>query len=88
MDKPLKMVYSTINSRSIFLGAIFFVVLINNGAPMTTPKAYAEMRWPPCGIDIDSEWLISVNSPIIPNSVVPMAKPPRANGSNLLSILN
>ena len=48
------------------------------GAPTTTPRAYAEMTWPPAGIETPTPSAICGSRPIVTNSVVPIAKPPIA----------
>ena len=52
-----------------------------NGAPMTTPRAYAEMMWPAVGMDTPTPSAISGSRPIVTNSVVPIANPPMASAS-------
>src|SRR5699024_5707283 len=54
---------------------------VNNGAPTTTPSAYADTRYPADGTEMDSPSATCGNSPMITNSVVPMANAPRARAS-------
>ena len=51
------------------------------GAPITTPSAYAEITWPPVGIETSTPSAIWGSSPIVTNSVVPIAKLPIARAS-------
>ena len=53
------------------------------GAPTTTPSAYAVMACPAVGIDTSRSPAISGSTPMLANSVVPIAKPPRASASRL-----
>ena len=48
---------------------------------MTTPSAYAEITWPAVGIETSTPSAICGSTPIVTNSVVPMAKPPVARAS-------
>src|SRR6478752_8904432 len=49
------------------------------GTPTTTPRAYAEMTCPAVGTETSRPSAISGRTPIVTNSVVPMAKPPTAS---------
>ena len=49
----------------------------SSGAPMTTPAAYAEIVCPAEGMVTPTPAAISGSRPIVTNSVVPMATPPR-----------
>ena len=51
------------------------------GAPITTPRAYAEMTWPAVGSVMPRLDAMSGSRPIATNSVVPMPNPPRARAS-------
>ena len=55
---------------------------VSNGAPTTTPSAYAEIRWPAWGILTCRLPAMFGSSPKETNSPVPMPKPPRARASN------
>ena len=50
-----------------------------SGAPTTTPSAYAETTCPAVGMEIPTPEAICGSSPIVTNSVVPMANPPIAS---------
>src|SRR3954471_353415 len=69
-----------IPSSTVFRG-IRAVSAAINGAPTTTPSAYAEMMWPAVGSEMAKLEAISGSSPIATNSVVPMPKPPMASAS-------
>ncbi len=50
------------------------------GAPTTTPAAYTrETTWPAVGMVMPTPWATSGSSPMVTNSVVPIANPPVAS---------
>ena len=67
-------------SSTVFRGSRAVRAAIN-GAPTTTPSAYAEMTWPAVGSEMAKLDAISGSSPIATNSVVPIPNPPRARAS-------
>src|SRR3546814_18900823 len=55
--------------------------IASSGAPTTTPSAYALITWPTCGSSLPSPRAISGISPMIANSLVPLANPPLASAN-------
>ena len=51
------------------------------GAPITTPRAYAEIMWPAVGSLMCRLVAISGSRPMATNSLVPMPKPPSASAN-------
>lgn len=80
-DNPLKSVNIPIRASRIFLGPKLPLMATSNGAPMTTPAAYAEIRCPAAGMLIWKSLAMSGRRPIMTNSVVPMPRPPNARGT-------
>ena len=48
---------------------------------MTTPTAYAELRWPAAGMDTPTPSATCGSRPMVTNSGMPIAKPPMASAS-------
>jgi hypothetical protein len=80
---------------STFLGGRCPVSPTTSGAPITTPKAYIEIKCPAEGMEICNDLDKSGKTPIIKNSVMPMQKPPNNNeiklnfmaGNRILSLI-
>ncbi len=53
----------------------------STGAPTTTPRAYAEIRCPACGMETPTPSATCGSRPMAMNSVVPIANPPVASAS-------
>ena len=51
----------------------------SKGAPIATPRAYADIKCPAFGMLIDISRAISGSMPIMPNSDIPNPKVPKAN---------
>src|SRR5690348_9073574 len=51
------------------------------GAPTTTPSAYTEMTWPAVGMSTPTPSAMSGRTPMVTNSVVPIANPPIASAT-------
>ncbi len=77
------MVNNDIKKINTFLGEYLLVAMINVGAPTITPIAYIDIKFPAVGIEIFKSFAKSSKTPIIENSVIPMAKPPIAKASKL-----
>lgn len=75
----LATVNRTISPSNSVLRGMRAVSAAISGAPMTTPRAYAEMTWPATGSVIRRPAAMSGSRPIATNSVVPMPNPPRAS---------
>ena len=77
----------TIKAIKIFLAGNFALKATKIGAPITTPNAYVEIKCPATGILIFKSFATSGSNPIIANSVVPIARPPKARGNNCFVII-
>ncbi|MNY02564.1 hypothetical protein D3C86_1351380 [compost metagenome] len=78
-NNPLKMKNRTIKNSNTFLGGYFPDNNTNVGAPTTTPIAYNAIKWAAVGMSMFKSFAISGKIPIIENSVIPIARPPKAN---------
>ncbi|MDR7309039.1 hypothetical protein J2S40_000097 [Nocardioides luteus] len=55
------------------------------GTPTTTPTAYALIRWPAVDVPTPTPTAISGSTPMVTNSVVPIANPPIARASTAIT---
>lgn len=82
------MVKSNIKNIKTFFGANLLVAMIKVGAPTITPIAYIEIKFPAFGIVIFRSFAKSSKTPIMVNSVIPIAKPPNAKATKLFFIIS
>ena len=77
----LPRVNTAISASNSLRRAILAVMAAINGAPTTTPSAYAEMTCPAAGSETPRPLAMSGSRPMATNSVVPMPNPPSASAT-------